>query len=203
MVLVFNKTDVKDAAFAKEWMTDFEKFQEALSEEEANGSFGGAEGGGGFQGSGYMGSLLHSMSLVLEEFYTHLRVVGVSSMTGDGVDEFFEAIEEKRKEFDSEYKVELERRRAEHEKNKEKLRQNELGKLMDDLKVGPGKRNSRQAETVSDAEEDEDDSEEDGEEGGSGLQGRYQQALGDSNEAKQGDDMSFVKYLATSQGMKW
>jgi GTPase SAR1 family protein len=199
MVLVFNKTDVKDASFAKEWMTDFEKFQEALQEEETNGSFGGAEGGGGFQGSGYMGSLLHSMSLVLEEFYTHLRVVGVSSMTGDGIDEFFEAIEEKKLEFESEYKVELERRRAEHEKNKEKLRQNELGKLMGDLKVGQGK--SREAETVSDAEDD-DDSEEEGEESGSGLQGRYQQALGDSKGASQGDDMSFVKYLATSQGMK-
>src|SRR3984957_17604400 len=66
MILVFNKTDVKDAEFAKEWMTDFEAFQEALRKEEEGGSFGGVEGGdstlGG--GSGYLGSLLNSMSLV-------------------------------------------------------------------------------------------------------------------------------------------
>lgn len=45
MILVFNKTDVKDAAFAKEWMTDFEAFQAALRAEEETGSFGGLEGG--------------------------------------------------------------------------------------------------------------------------------------------------------------
>ena len=49
MILVFNKTDVQDAEFAKEWMTDFEAFQAALRSEEAisNGGLGG--------GSGYMG----------------------------------------------------------------------------------------------------------------------------------------------------
>ena len=34
MILVFNKTDVKDASFAKEWMTDFEAFQDALRKDE-------------------------------------------------------------------------------------------------------------------------------------------------------------------------
>ncbi|RAL65201.1 hypothetical protein DID88_001307 [Monilinia fructigena] len=43
--MIFNKTDVKDAEFAKEWMTDFESFQAALREEEEAGSFGGLEGG--------------------------------------------------------------------------------------------------------------------------------------------------------------
>ena len=32
MILVFNKIDVKDAAFAQEWMTDFEAFQAALKQ---------------------------------------------------------------------------------------------------------------------------------------------------------------------------
>ena len=31
MILVFNKTDVKDASFAKEWMTDYDAFQAALA----------------------------------------------------------------------------------------------------------------------------------------------------------------------------
>ena len=58
-VLVFNKTDVVSHEFAAEWMTDFEAFQLALSEEEE---------------ASYMTSLMQSMSLVLEEFYKHLNV---------------------------------------------------------------------------------------------------------------------------------
>ena len=95
MILVFNKTDAQDAEFAKEWMTDFEAFQAALRNEEEGGSFGGD---GITGGSGYMSSLLNSMSLVLEEFYKHLSVVGVSAMTGDGMDDFFKSVEEKKAE---------------------------------------------------------------------------------------------------------
>lgn len=43
--------------FAVDWMTDYDAFQEALQED-----------------TSYMGSLVQSMSLVLEEFYNHLRV---------------------------------------------------------------------------------------------------------------------------------
>jgi GTPase SAR1 family protein len=82
MILVFNKSDVQNADFAKEWMTDFESFQDALRKEEEGQAFGG-EGSALGGGSGYMGSLLNSMSLVLDEFYKHLSVVGVSAMTGE------------------------------------------------------------------------------------------------------------------------
>ncbi|CAD0019668.1 unnamed protein product [Aureobasidium pullulans] len=85
MILVFNKNDVKSEEEAIDWMRDFESFQEALRREEEE------EAGTGAGGSGYMGSLLNSMSLVLEEFYNNLSVVGVSSMTGAGIDAFFEA----------------------------------------------------------------------------------------------------------------
>lgn len=78
---------------------------------------------GGEDGPGYMDSLMNSMSLVLDEFYRHLRVsrarrrascvegwaelnllrvaqaVGVSAMTGEGMPEFFEAVDEARKEY--------------------------------------------------------------------------------------------------------
>lgn len=169
MILVFNKTDVRDAEFAKEWMTDFDAFQQALREEEEGGAFGSEGGGaGGFgAGSGYMGSLLNSMSLMLEEFYRHLSVVGVSSMTGDGVDEFFGAVEEKRKEFERDYKPELERKRKERQEAKEASREMELGKLMQDMSVsgsGGGRRRreertetgagTEEPETVSEAEEE-------------------------------------------------
>ena len=182
MILVFNKTDVKDAEFAKEWMTDFESFQAALRQEEEEGSFGGIEGGnGGFGGgSGYMGSLLNSMSLMLEEFYRHLSVVGVSSLTGQGVDEFFDAVAEKAQEFERDYKPELERRRKEREKDKLTRREQELGKLMKDMNVssssttatGLGKAKAkakakarpatkREPETISDIEDDDDDDDDD------------------------------------------
>lgn len=136
MILVFNKTDVQDADFAKEWMTDFEAFQAALKQEEDSGSFGGVEGGGGFGGgSGYMGSLLNSMSLMLEEFYRHLSVVGVSSMTGKGIDDFFKAVGEKAEEFERDYKPELERRRKEREEEKAGKREKDLGRMMKDMNV--------------------------------------------------------------------
>ncbi|KAH8808315.1 hypothetical protein F5884DRAFT_752855 [Xylogone sp. PMI_703] len=208
MILVFNKTDVKDADFAKDWMTDFEAFQAALREEEEAGSFGGIEGGEGTLGggSGYMGSLLNSMSLVLEEFYSHLSVVGVSSMTGAGVKEFFEAVEQKREEFNRDYKPELERRKKEREEQKEANRQKELDKLMNDMAVSgePSSRkkqvaNTDDMETLSDMEDEADDSEGEPDDNAA-LTERYQQALqetggGNSKE----DDYSFTRYLRASQ----
>lgn len=203
MILVFNKTDAQNADFAKEWMTDFEAFQNALRLEEEGGSFGG-EGSAVGGGSGYMGSLLHSMSLVLEEFYKHLSVVGVSAMTGDGMDEFFRGVQAKKEEFERDYKPELERRRAEREKEKLAARQRELDKLMKDMKVGgPKKPKKDEPETVSDADDveneedmqvDDDESDEEYETEGSSLEQRYQEALNDSG-APTGDDFSFVRYV--------
>lgn len=137
MILVFNKTDVQDAEFAKDWMTDFESFQAALKKEEEIGSFGGTEGGAGSVGggSGYMGSLLNSMSLMLEEFYRHLSVVGLSSMTGQGVDEFFNAVAEKAQDFETNYRPELEKRQKDRLREKETRREKELGRLMKDMNV--------------------------------------------------------------------
>ena len=206
MILVFNKTDAQDADFAKKWMTDFDAFQAALRNEEEGGTFGGDGVGGG---SGYMGSLLNSMSLVLEEFYKHLSVVGVSAMTGDGVDDFFRGVQEKKDEFERDYKPELERRRAERAKDKEATRQRELDKLMKDMKVGGAgtkpstRRNKEEPETVSEAEDtDGDDAmhehldyedEMDSDDPENGLRQRYQQALRDTGNT-QDEDMSFARY---------
>ncbi|CAK7271107.1 hypothetical protein SEPCBS119000_004430 [Sporothrix epigloea] len=137
MILVFNKTDVKDASFAKDWMTDFDAFQTALHDDEAKNAFGGAEGGNSMGGSGYMGSLLNSMSMMLEEFYAHLSVVGVSSMTGQGVDEFFQAVKDKTEEFNCDYQTELDRRRQQRDTEKSATRQRELDKMMKGLNVVP------------------------------------------------------------------
>jgi GTPase SAR1 family protein len=82
-ILLFNKTDVMSHDFALEWMRDFEAFQAAVEED-----------------TSYMGTLLNSMCLVLEEFYQHLKVVGVSAVTGSGMDDLVEAIEEAVKEYE-------------------------------------------------------------------------------------------------------
>ncbi|KAK5679163.1 hypothetical protein LTS10_008824 [Elasticomyces elasticus] len=188
MILVFNKTDVKGEEEAVEWMRDFESFQAALRKEEEE-QWSGDGGGGNGQGGGYMGSLLNSMSLVLEEFYNALSVVGVSSMTGDGVAAFFEAVEGKREEFDRDYKPELARRREEAEVQKREIRDQDVRRMMGDMSVSskakgtgkyasstppvPGTKRStgrprqEEPETVSDVENMESDSEGDGgEEGG-------------------------------------
>jgi hypothetical protein len=90
-------------------MRDFEAFQEALASHQSTADDEGAPT--------YMNSLMNSMSLVLDEFYKHLKVwcprrftfsrggslsqsVGVSSMTGEGVAEFFQAVEASRDEYE-------------------------------------------------------------------------------------------------------
>ncbi|TAQ83473.1 hypothetical protein B7494_g8199 [Chlorociboria aeruginascens] len=175
MILVFNKTDIRDADFAKEWMMDFEAFQAALKEEEETGSYGGIEGtaSGLGGGSGYMGSLLNSMSLMLEEFYSHLSVVGVSAMTGEGIDDFFDAVKEKAEEFERDYKPELDRKIKEREDEKVANREKELGKLMKDMAVtGDGPSRDKKAKEAAGAQDDmdtlsdmEDDTEEEGNDG--------------------------------------
>ncbi|KAI5296085.1 hypothetical protein KEM52_005741 [Ascosphaera acerosa] len=215
MILVFNKTDVRDAEFAKEWMRDFEAFQAALTKEEESGMFGGeGAAAGSLGGSGYMGSYLNSMSLMLEEFYRYLNVVGVSSMTGDGVDDFFAAVEEKRKEFERDYRPEFERRKREKEEKEAQQREQNLGKLMKDMTVsdsdpaGKGKAaelpgTSNATDTISEGEdEDEDDEEYDDvapgdRRGDAALAARYKEALG-TQETMSEEDKAFQRYLRTN-----
>ncbi|KAK3318830.1 hypothetical protein B0H66DRAFT_250546 [Apodospora peruviana] len=210
MILVFNKTDIKDASFAKEWMTDYDAFQAALQEDENRNAFGGTEGGdGGANGSGYMGSLLNSMSLMLEEFYAHLSVVGVSSLYGTGIDEFFEAVKVKAEEFKRDYEPELEKRREMREENKKKEREKELEKMMKGMSMGEESAtpltvgdikdgdDDDAMDTLSPDEDDEDDDEDDEMDepaARKGLQSRYEAALGETEDTTT-QEASFVKYL--------
>jgi GTPase SAR1 family protein len=58
-----SKTDVVSHEFCLEWMQDFEAFQGALEQEQEH------------DGEAYMSTLVSSMCLVLEEFYSTLRVI--------------------------------------------------------------------------------------------------------------------------------
>ncbi|KAF7357037.1 Protein kinase domain-containing protein [Mycena venus] len=107
-ILVFNKTDVQRHDFALEWMQDFETFQAALATHSGTRDSEGEPT--------YMNSLMNSMSLVLDEFYKHLKAVGVSSMTGAGIKRVFDAVDASRTEYETEYLPELERARQAREK---------------------------------------------------------------------------------------
>ncbi|KAI0485325.1 hypothetical protein GGR56DRAFT_617675 [Xylariaceae sp. FL0804] len=206
MILVFNKTDVKDASFAKEWMTDYDAFQAALTRDEDANAFGGVEGEGA--GSGYMSSLLNSMSLMLEEFYAHLSVVGVSSMTGQGVDDFFAAVQEKAEEFRRDYLPELQRKRKERDEQKKKTREKELDKMMKGMSMVAGESSTSRPRTgppgagdddddvdvPSDDDDDDNYADVDDEYDREGLQQRYQAAAEASGDSTM-DDASFAKYL--------
>ncbi|CAD6945556.1 unnamed protein product [Tilletia caries] len=148
-IIVFNKTDLQPCDFALEWMTDFEAFQRDLKVGNATDPVPdiAARGKGGSgarlassrgaldpeaEGS-YMNSLMNSMALVLDEFYTNLRTVGVSSTTGEGIDDFLRAVQEARTEFLTDYRPELERLAAQKEARAEKEKKRNLDRMMRDM----------------------------------------------------------------------
>lgn len=162
MIIVFNKCDVAEAATLKEWMRDFEKFQEVLrNDPELSGE--------GENSSGYMGSLMNSLSLMLEEFYNHLDVVSVSSYTGEGFDDFMEAVGHKVKEYKEDYAEERKRVVAQREEDKKKQKAKDLTRLMNDMGIEEPKGDNPRDEvgkpdridTLSDMDTDEDDDDED------------------------------------------
>ena len=76
----------------------------------------------------YMGNLSRSMSLVLDEFYSCLRTVGVSSVTGEGFDDLFTAIDESVAEYYEHYVPILEQMRKDKERKAEAERNRNLEK---------------------------------------------------------------------------
>lgn len=120
-ILVFNKIDVEDCEFAEEWMRDFEAFQKALLDDQS-----------------YMASLMTSMNLVLEEFYSHLKFAAVSSVTGQGMSDFFKVLDECVEEYYTDYLPELERLKKNQQEQSLQSQRDQLTKLLDDLKVSSG-----------------------------------------------------------------
>lgn len=75
MVLVFNKTDLHSADTQFVWMDDLDALQTALDDESED--------------TQYMASLSASVSLMLHEFLDTIHICQVSSVTGEGMDDFF------------------------------------------------------------------------------------------------------------------
>lgn len=156
MIIVFNKTDVKDAAFAKEWMKDFEAFQTSLhNDEDLNGE--------GENSTGYMGSLMNSMSLMLEEFYNHLDVVSVSAYTGEGMDDFLAAVDNKVEEYNRDYKTEREQILKDREESEKERKAANLSSLLKDMGISDDKDFKKsgskpiQADSISDTEDNDEE----------------------------------------------
>lgn len=126
MIVVFNKTDIRDSKFAEDWMKDFEAFQDSLrSNAELNDETS--------NGSGYMASLINSMSLMLEEFYSTLDVVSCSAYTGAGFDDFLTAVDNKVDEYNEFYQKERDRIIQEKKDKEKKEKDRQLTHLMKDL----------------------------------------------------------------------
>ncbi|GAA5940418.1 GTPase NPA3 [Sporobolomyces koalae] len=126
-ILAFNKTDLEPHQFALTWMRDFELFQDALMERRKTH--------GEEDGPAYMDSLMNSMSLVLDEFYKHLRAVGVSAMTGDGMSELFEAVRQAREEYETDYKPQLDKVVQEREKKKAVEQNDSMDRMLKDMSI--------------------------------------------------------------------
>lgn len=123
MVCTFNKTDVVPSEFAIEWMRDFEAYQLALD---------------GDKREEYMGTLNRSLSLVLDEFYKSIKTVGVSAMTGNGIDAMFTKIDEAGVEFREVFLPDLQRRLAEQKTKAEEKQARDLKRLEEDLRANRG-----------------------------------------------------------------
>lgn len=121
LLLAFNKIDVADHAFALKWMEDFETFQAAIENDKS-----------------YSSTLSKSLCLVLDEFYQNLSSVGVSAITGAGMDEFFTAVDGCANEYMQNYRVELDEKRKEKMQKEEERKAADQARLLRDLAGSQG-----------------------------------------------------------------
>jgi GTPase SAR1 family protein len=121
LVICFNKTDVVSHEFCLEWMRDYEAFQQALDDVS--------------ESAGFYGSLTRSLSLVLDEFYSNFaNAVGVSAVTGDGMDDFWKTIEKAaREDFATDYVEDLKNRIEEQTARKQALARSSIQRLQRDI----------------------------------------------------------------------
>lgn len=98
-LIALNKVDVCDSSTAKKWMSDFEAFEEAVDKEKS-----------------YSANLARSLSLVLDKFYSNIRCVPVSAVTGEGLEELLSEMKEAKEEY---YELMVERAKEAERKKKQ------------------------------------------------------------------------------------
>ena len=84
LLVVFNKEDMGNTNKIVEWLTDYDKFLEALREDQER----------------YISSLSRSMALSLDEFYSDLDYSVVSSITHEGMESVVAQLPKLALEFD-------------------------------------------------------------------------------------------------------
>ena len=120
LVVCFNKTDVVSHEFCLDWMRDYESFQQALDDHSAS--------------AGFYGSLTRSLSLVLDEFYSNFaNAVGVSAVTGDGMNEFWETVQKAVKTDFPQYLEDLKLRIEEQEAKRKAVARSQVRRLRRDI----------------------------------------------------------------------
>jgi len=121
LVVCFNKTDVVSHEFCLEWMRDYEAFQQALDDKA--------------ESAGFYGSLTRSLSLVLDEFYSNFaNACGVSAITGDGMDEFWETVQKAAsQDFALDYVEDLKNRIEEQQVRRQAMARSSAARLQRDL----------------------------------------------------------------------
>ena len=121
LVVCFNKTDVVSHDFCMEWMRDHEAFQDALDEHASS--------------AGFYGSLTRSLSLVLDEFYSNFaNAVGVSAVTGQGMDDFWKTVRKAAlQDFAVDYVNDLKLRIAEQDARQRAIARSGVRRLQRDL----------------------------------------------------------------------
>ncbi|KAK8799664.1 hypothetical protein WA158_006212 [Blastocystis sp. Blastoise] len=118
LMVVFNKNDIEDSEKIDRWMKDYEYFHECISE---------------VRSDSFILPLTHSLGLSLEEFYKTLNTVSVSSVTGEGCIDLFEAINASVSEYNSIYLPERQRRIKERQEREEKEEQAKILKMREDM----------------------------------------------------------------------
>jgi len=132
LVICFNKTDVCPHEFCMEWMKDFEAFQDALDNARSEGGANGDVGE-----SGFYDSLTRSLSLVLDEFYTEFskNAVGVSAITGEGIEGFWKVVRQAATTDFDEYLEDLKHRVEEQEAKKKAIARVQARRLQRDANL--------------------------------------------------------------------
>merc|ERR1719204_1737537 len=131
-IIVLNKSDIISHKFALEWMRDYESFLDAVNAEDS-----------------YISNLSRSLSLVLDDFYTDLRAVGFSSVTGEGLDELLKTIGEARKEYYEEFLPDLKRKKEKAQARREREAQKQIDKLKQDLTPTASRFSSRSTSKIA------------------------------------------------------